>query len=183
MRLRFTVAESQLLSDPPESNRRIEPFRSELDRSAFSCQSPPLDRYLREVVGQDTRRGFATCFVALEANRVAGYYTISMGGVPIDLVPQALRRKMPRYPTVPAVRLGRLAVDHRYRGRGLGRCLLVDAMGRALASEIAWAVFVVDAVDDAARSFYEPYGFVSFGDHRNHLFLRRRTVEQAFAGR
>ncbi len=131
--------------------------------------------------GQDAQRGFATVFVAVESksNEIVGFYTLSMAGVAVDLLPAALKRKMPRYPFVPAVRLGRLAVSTQSKGQGLGKYLMVDAMARALTSEIAWAAFVVDAKDDTARAFYAQYGFLDLADDPLHLFLPRKTVERA----
>ena len=78
------------------------------------------------------------------------------------------------------VRLGRLAVAVTDKGRGLGKWLLMDAMARSLASEVAWAAFVVDAKDESARSFYLQYGFLALADDPLHLFLPRATVEGAF---
>jgi ribosomal protein S18 acetylase RimI-like enzyme len=81
---------------------------------------------------------------------------------------------------VPAILIGRLAVDRRYRGQGLGRLLLVDALLRSLAisRQVGAMAVVVDAKDDAARSFYEQYGFTRFVDHDNRLFLPMATIAQ-----
>ncbi|MBK0506674.1 GNAT family N-acetyltransferase, partial [Klebsiella pneumoniae] len=73
-------------------------------------------------------------------------------------------RRLPRYPLVPAVLLGRLAVDRKHQGKGYGRFLLADALGRAVRSEIASFAVVVDAKDEAARRFYERESFLSFPD-------------------
>lgn len=117
-----------------------------------------------------------------DESNVLGYYTLSMAGVPLERVPSNLRSKMPRYPSVPAIRLGRLAVSIEARGRGLGEFLLMDAMHRALQNEVAWAAFIVDAKDETARAFYLRYGFLAFTDDPNHLFLPKPTVETALAG-
>jgi ribosomal protein S18 acetylase RimI-like enzyme len=66
----------------------------------------------------------------------------------------ATAKKLPRYPTVPAVRMGRLAVDQPFKGQGLGAALLADALDRAARSEIAAHALVVDAKDEAAAAFY-----------------------------
>ena len=162
---------------------RVELLQPHHNRDAFQCGTEALARYLRTQAGQDARRGFASVFVAVEASsgRVCGYYTLSMSGVVVDLLPLALQRKMPRYPSVPAVRLGRLAVAVTSKGRGLGKWLLLDAMARSLSSEVAWAAFVVDAKDQTARSFYTQYGFLSLLDDPLRLFLPRGTVEAAMA--
>jgi len=62
----------------------------------------------------------------------------------------------------------------------LGGLLLLDAMDRALRNEVAWAAFIVDAKDASAREFYFHYGFLSFTDDPNHLFLPSTTVKVAF---
>jgi GNAT superfamily N-acetyltransferase len=152
-----------------------------VDRDGFTCGVEALDRYLRQQAVQDARRGFAAVYVAVqEGSGILGYYTLSMAGVPIVDVPADLRSKMPRYPSVPAVRLGRLAVALEARGRGVGQYLLMDAMQRALRNEVAWAAFIVDAKDEQARDFYIRYGFLAFADNPNHLFLPHGTVQMAF---
>lgn len=159
---------------------RIERLDKHVDAEAFTCGVEALDRYLRNQASQDARRGFAAVYLALgDESRVLGFYTLSMAGVPIERVPANLRSKMPRYPSVPAIRLGRLAVSIEVRGRGMGEFLLVDAMNRALQNEVAWAAFIVDAKDETARAFYLRYEFLAFTDDRNHLFLPRPTVESA----
>jgi len=154
-------------------------------RQEFRCGVEALDRYLREQASQDIRRHVATVFVAEErdTNIVNGFYTLAMAAVLLDRLPELLRRKMPRYPTVPAVRLGRLAVSIRGRGLGLGAHLLMDAMARSLRSEVAWAAFLVDAKDETARSFYAKYGFQSLLDDPNHLFLVRRAIDSLLGGK
>ncbi len=161
---------------------RIEALDGRHGRDSFKSGVDALGRYLASQAGQDAKRGFASVFAAVEiaSERVSGFYTLSMAGVAVDLLPERMQRKMPRYPSVPAVRLGRLAVALTDKGRGLGKWLLMDAMARSLASEVAWAAFVVDAKDEAARSFYLQYGFLALADDPLHLFLPRATVETAF---
>jgi GNAT superfamily N-acetyltransferase len=163
----------------------IVPLRARHDRSGFACGVEALDRYFREQAGQDARRHIAAIFVAQEKGTDAlhGYYTLSMASVRLDRLPADLARKMPRYPTVPAVRLGRLAVHRDYRGQGLGAHLLMDSMARALQSEIAWAAFLVDAKDEAARAFYQAFGFQSFVNDPSHLYLMRKNLQPLFEAR
>ena len=162
---------------------RIEPLSPKHVREGFACGVDALDRYLASQAGQDSKRSYASNFVAAElsSGRVCGFYTLSMAGVAVGLLPEPLQRKMPRYPSVPAVRLGRLAVAVTVKGRGLGKWLLLDAMARSLASEVAWAAFVVDAKDETARSFYLQYGFLALADDPLHMFLPRATVQAAFS--
>jgi GNAT superfamily N-acetyltransferase len=111
---------------------RISLLSAEHDRSAFNSGSKPLDSYLRQQVTQDSRRRITACFVALDAdNRIAGYYTLASASLLLSELPADIGKKLPRYPSVPAVRLGRLAVDQNFQGQGLGGALLADALDRA----------------------------------------------------
>ncbi|QSA99215.1 GNAT family N-acetyltransferase [Methylococcus sp. EFPC2] len=135
------------------------------DRAGFACGVEPLDRYFREQASQDMRRRVAACYVAVEiaTGRIAGYYTLAAGGIPLVEVPASLAKRLPRYSAVPVARLGRLAVHLDYRGQKLGAALLWDAMTRAIRSEVAVFALVVDAKDDHAAAFYRHHGFVAFG--------------------
>jgi len=99
---------------------RFETLGKQHDRSAFDCGEESLDRYFKTQATQDIRRRIANCFVALEAvtGQVAAYYTIAASSIPLVDLPEEVVRRLPHYPTLPAVRIGRLAVDLRFQGRG-----------------------------------------------------------------
>lgn len=142
-------------------------------RATFSSGVEALDRYFREQVTQDVRRRVTACYVALEVatGTVAGYYTLAAAGVPLAKMPQQLIKRLPRYPSVPVARLGRLAIDKDYRGRKLGAALLWDAVMRALRSEVAVFALVVDAKDAQAEAFYRHHGFATFSSLPRQLVL------------
>lgn len=143
------------------------------DRSQFSSDCEPLNRYFREQVTQDIRRRVTTCYVALSSENwnVVGYYTLASSSVFLGDLPDLAKRKLPRYPTVPAVRMGRLAVDKSFKGKGLGATLLADALKRVASSEIAAYALVVDAKYEKAIHFYEHFGFIALIDEPFILFL------------
>lgn len=151
----------------------IEALGPSHDRTGFCCGVEALDRYFQRQVTQDVRRRATACYVATEVSgaRVAGYYTLAAAGIPLADMPAELARRLPRYPSVPVARLGRLAVDQAYRGRKLGSALLWDALQRSLRSEIAVFALVVDAKDDPAVTFYQHHGFAGFGSQPRQLVL------------
>ena len=147
------------------------------DRSAFTSDSEPLNHYLREQVTQDIRRRIAAGFVALaDGQRIAGYYTLASASLLLADLPASTGKKLPRYPTVPAVRMGRLAVDKAFKGLGLGGALLADALDRAARSEIAAYALMVDAKDEAAATFYRHHGFIALPSSSLTLFLPLATA-------
>ena len=127
------------------------------------------------------RRRVANCFVAVEAlsGHVAAYYTIAAASIPLTDLPPELAKRLPRYPALPAVRIGRLAVDRRFQGRGLGAAMLADAARRTVGSDVAAFAMLVDAKNDAAVAFYARYGFRSFTGRPRTLFLPLATIEKA----
>ena len=156
---------------------RLAPLDAAHDRTAFNSDSEPLNRYLREQVTQDVRRRVATCFVALaDGQRIAGYYTLASASLLLADLPASSSKKLPRYPTVPAVRMGRLAIDQAFKGQGLGGALLADALDRAARAEIAAYALMVDAKDESAAAFYRHHGFIALPDSPRTLFLPLATV-------
>ena len=142
-------------------------------RSEFDCGIDVLNSYLVSRASQEMRRRFCVCYVIIEtsSNKVAGFYTLSASSVSVTELPSEISRRLPRYPSVPVARIGRLAIDIRYRSRGLGGVLLFDAIKRASEADIASYAMLVDAKDDDAARFYEHFGFQRFTSQQSILFL------------
>jgi len=164
------------------SRFRVAALGSAHDRSSFSCGQEALDRYFKTQVTQDIRRHIANCFAAVEAatNIVAAYYTLSAAAIALTDLPPDEARRLPRYPAIPAVRIGRLAVDARFQGCGLGAAMLADATARAVHSDIAAFMLAVDAKDENAVAFYRHFGFRLTAGSDRCLFLPLVTARQVF---
>jgi hypothetical protein len=98
----------------------------------------------------------------IDEQRVAGYYTLVSASLLLSDLPASMAKKLPRYPTVPAVRMERLAVDQAHKGLG-------GALHCAARSEIAAYATDGDAKDEAAAAFYQNHGFIALPD--SPLFL------------
>ena len=155
----------------------VGPLDHTYDRNGFNSGSEPLDSYFKKQVTQDIRRKVTACFVALSADgRVAGYYTLASASIFLGDLPAEITRKLPRYPSVPAVRMGRLAVDQAFRGQGLGGALLADALTCVVRSEIAAYALMADAKDEKAADFYRHHGFLETATKPLTLFLPLATA-------
>jgi ribosomal protein S18 acetylase RimI-like enzyme len=152
------------------------------DRTKFHCGEEPLDRYFQTQATQDIRRHIANCFVAVEvlSGVVAAYYTLSASSIPVVDLPPEETKRLPRYPTLPAVRIGRLAVDQRFQGRGLGGAMLMNAAHRSLQSDAAAYTLLVDAKNDRAVAFYQHHGFRTLTSQPRTLFLPLAVAQKAF---
>jgi predicted GNAT family N-acyltransferase len=165
---------------------RVDPLGKTHDRAIFSCGTAALDRYLQQQAHQDAEKSVAAPFVltAPPESRVLGYYTLSASLVNVSELPEALTKKLTRYPQLPVTLLGRLAVDDSMKGKGVGQFLLMNALHRSLqaAPNIAAMAVVVDAKDDAAEAFYRHYGFIALQQQPRRLFLSMKTLAGLFDG-
>mgnify|MGYP000856808223 CR=1 FL=1 len=164
-------------------NWLVEPLSATHDRSQFRCGHSVLDEYLRKLAGQHSRKDMGRTFVAVFSgqSRVIGFYTLAASAVEFAHAPEALQRKLPRYP-IPVALLGKLAVDNSVRGQGLGEFLLMDAFHRIVevSQQMALLAVKVHAWDEAARGFYLKYGVQPLLDHPLHLFLPLATIRPLF---
>lgn len=156
----------------------IEPLENKHRRSDFTCGNDRIDNYFRQVVSQDVKRKYATCFIAREiaTERLAGFYTLSSSNVPLNEVPAPLAKQLPRYPSVPAVLIGWLGRHSDYAGQGLGKALLFDAIRTVATSPIGAHAVFADAIDDKAASFYAAFGFMPLIERPNTLYLPVATA-------
>lgn len=151
-------------------------------RQGFDCGDIALNEFLSRQAGQQQRRGFGKTYVAVaeDGTSVIGFITVSAGQVATSALPSQL--KLPRYPA-PMLRIGRLAVDLRYQGKGIGQDLM--AFGLRLAIEFSQRVglyaVVVDAKHDKAKAFYLRMGFIACLDNPLCLYLPIATLEQSVA--
>jgi ribosomal protein S18 acetylase RimI-like enzyme len=160
------------------------PLHSEHKKSNFSCGNEMLDIYLQKQASQDVKRKLAACFVVTvaETNLVKGYYTLSNNSISLDIVPDEFKNKLPKaYKTIPTTLIGRFAIDSKYKGQGLGKLMLIDALKRAYEISILIGSFaiIVDPIDQNAKSFYEKYGFITLPDS-GKIFLPMKTINQLF---
>lgn len=154
----------------------------EHDRNDFDCGEPALNSFLQKLARQQAKRDFNRSYVACAPGetRIRGYYAISSASIDFDNWPPGLQ--LPRYP-VPVVRIGRLAVDLRQQGAGVGAALLQHAMHLtvSLAQQIGVYAVVVDAKHEAATAFYARYGFQRFPEQKLSMFVPTRVIRQALA--
>ena len=131
------------------------------DLSGFDSGEPVLDDWLRRRARQNEESGASRTYVVCVGKRVVAYYTLAVGAIAHAEAPARFRRNMPG--PVPAMVLGRLAVDKTHHGRGVGTGLLRDAMLRTIqAADIAGIrTILVHAISEPAKRFYERYGFVA----------------------
>jgi GNAT superfamily N-acetyltransferase len=136
-----------------------EPLAPDHELDAFDCGVAALDDWLKRRAWRNEAEGAARTFVVCVSRRVIAYDSLAAGSILHTQATGRVRRNMPD--PVPVLLLGRLAVDRAWHGKGLGADLLRDAALRAVgaAATIGVRAILVHAISDAAKTFYEKYGF------------------------
>ncbi|WP_256203267.1 GNAT family N-acetyltransferase [Sphingopyxis sp. YR583] len=150
--------------------------------AGFDCGKEPLNRFLDRHALQSQQTGSANSYVAMDGERVVGFYSLVVGEVAYDDAPERLTKGMPRHPVL-IILIARLAIAIGYQGKGLGAGLLKDAVLRTLqAAELGGIrAIVVHEKDDDAREFYERYGFGPSLTDNYHLSLLLKDVRRTLS--
>ena len=159
---------------------QVQALAGDHDRQGFDCGRRELNDWLRQVARQHQDKGLSKTFVAIREEaptRICGYYALTLAELENRHLPEAWRKKLPR--RIPGVRLGRLAVDRQYQGKGLSELLLVDALTRAqrIHAEAGGIGLFVDALDEQAAGYYRNFGFEALPDNPLLLFLSAKVIE------
>jgi predicted GNAT family N-acyltransferase len=153
------------------------------DRSSFTCGVDSLDDYIKNRASQELKKLVSTPYVLTDSpeRQVLGYYCLSSYSIASTELEESTAKKLPKYPLLPAIMLGRLAVDSGYQGKGYGDLLVADALKRSLAlsKQLASFAVVVDAIDQGVAKFYQRHGFIEFPDDPLKFYLPVVTIEKS----
>lgn len=149
--------------------------------SDFACGQPSLDEFLKLHALAKQNAMLSRTYVVTEMSAgVVAYYTLAHISVQSEEAPKRLARGMPA--SIPAILLARLAIDQRFQGQGLGRSLFADSLMRTwavMSGHVPVRIFVVDAIDEPAREFYEKLGMISSPSNPMRLFLHYKDIRAA----
>jgi GNAT superfamily N-acetyltransferase len=137
----------------------------------FDCGIDSLNEWLIRRALKNEYGGGSRTYVVCDGKQVVGYYAIAAGSVARGGAPGRVKRNMPD--PIPALILGRLAVDQGCQGTGIGQGLIRDALARSIniSQQIGARVLIVHALNSKAEEFYLKYGFIINLSLPNTLFL------------
>ena len=164
-----------MLSTPLDKNRH--------NRNKFDCGVTSLNNYLKLTANQQSAKDNTRTYIVedtLDSSLIVGFYTLTMMSVNLTTLPKNLQKK--HKSNNAAGLIARLAVDKKYKNRGIGSWLLIDALLKLLnaSDTVGFAMIVVDA-KDGLKSFYEQFGFKSFQDEKNKMFISVQDVRMSFS--
>ena len=159
---------------------RLERLTAEHPIAAFSCGNRPgadaIDAFLHDNALAQQTGGWSRTTLAIDADRIAGYFTLSPGTLRVTPSVLTVLGLAPAYPQVGGYLLGRLGVDQAYQGRGLGALLVERAIATAQRAKVrtGGAFLAVDAKNEQLTRWYLSldYGFVSLDPQRGRLVVK-----------
>ena len=163
---------------------KIELLAKSHDRDGFDCGSEPLNLFLKQTARQHAERGISRTFVLVDEaattpKPIIGFFSLNICQIKSESLIAQEAKKLPR--DVAGVRMGRLAVSKACQRQGIGKTLLVAAMGKFIEifNSAGGIGLFVDAKDQDAKRYYEQFGFVSLPSNELELFLPVKTIQEA----
>ena len=149
-----------------------EPLGPQHRLEGFDCGKPALNDWLLRHARQAQGSGSAKTFVVVDDDRVAGYFSLTVGQIDTLDAPERIRKGMGQYP-LPVVILARLAVSTTDQGRGIGVGLLQDAIRRTMliAEHAGIRAMLTHPIDEDAMRFYTRFGFIASPLREQQLLL------------
>jgi GNAT superfamily N-acetyltransferase len=150
------------------------------DLSNFNSGESEIDSWLRESALRASGRDYSRTYVwHIGDDRVVAFFTLSAYVITSDELPKKQARG--EQWAIPALLLGKFALDMSIQGKGFSKILIADAVTEAeKASRIAAARYlVVDALTPKLVGLYEKFGFQrSLGSARGktRLFARIKDL-------
>lgn len=169
---------------------RIEPLdRKQHGRAAFSSGELRVDNFLKTnaagLQDLETTRCVVACFPPEEGgeSEIVGFYALNAHAIDTSTLPEPLRKKIGKYPTVPAVYLSVVGVHAAYQGKGVGSFLMASAFKRCagIADQMGAAFIVLDALNEDAARLYRRLGFKDLPSHEPRMLIGMKAVRTAIA--
>lgn len=126
----------------------------------FDCGETSLNDWLHQRALKNDLTDASRTYVVCCNKIVVAYYSLHLGCIQHSEAVRKIKRNMPD--PIPAIVLGRLAVDVKHQGKGLARALIKDMFLRAIqVSDLAGTKAVlVKALNDEVITFYQSFGFI-----------------------
>lgn len=131
------------------------------DRDGFDCGWESLKLWLRRHAWRNQESGVTRTSIVCDAEtgELAGYGSLRAAQIERGFLAKRDQRNRPD--PIPALLLGKLAVDSRYQGQGVARSLMFFALGTAvrMSQMIGCLCVLTHPLDDGVRAFYQRFGF------------------------
>ena len=162
------------------------------DRSSFDCGVVRLNNFLKLSAKKQQKDDMTRVYVAVPPGEtvILGYHAINVGTMNVAEMPKP-PRGTPSHGEIPVLFLGRVAVDLKTQGLGVGSLLMHHVLEKAriIADEAGCHAILLDVMSDGdadafarRKGWYEDFGFQSFASNEARMFMTMKQVRQIVEG-
>ena len=158
---------------------RLERLHRNHPRSQFSCGEIQVDDWLATKALQQQQKHLSVTRVLLDAaGAIAGYYTLATNSIDFGDLPPEIAKGLPRR-LLPAAVVAWFGISVSHKGQGLGSQLLAQALRDCYhaGKTLAYIAVIVDAINDAAKAFYQKWDFAELPGRPYRLYLSAKRLE------
>ncbi len=155
----------------PPQELLIVPLARDSDLSSFSSSNEDLNDFLKNDALRSQEDLISRTYLCLWHKSLAGFFTLVTDTIEVKLIEQEDGIDDYAYQKYPAIKIARMAVDEKFSGAGVGRYLLLAAVGKVhhISQEVGCRYITVDSKRDAI-GFYEKNGFKIIKKYENRKF-------------
>lgn len=162
----------------------FEPYNRGRDVLGFDCGDKGLNDFIHrpEEVADFQDDGLGATTLVYCHGQLVGFFTLYNSSLELKYVEskklaKAFKKREKEIITnIPAIAIGRFAVDKRVQGKGVGRCMMRFIVGKALSqTDIAVRLLILQALPDA-QPFYQRRGFWFTIEKDKERGKRNRTM-------
>lgn len=141
------------------------------DLTSFNCNNVDLNEFLKNDALKAQEDMVSKTYLCFWHNSIAGYITLTTDTLEVYTVEESAGVRDYPHRKYPCIRIARLAVDGEFERKGIGRFLLLAAMGIAIevSSKIGCRYITVDSKSEST-GFYEKHGFKMVEKYRHSDF-------------
>lgn len=132
------------------------------DSSDFDCCDADLNDFIKSDALRQRIDGWNTTYIATEigSKKIIGFFALSIDS--IGLTPNERKRLRKDYSNIPAIKIGRFAVDRRFQRKGIGQQMMQYAMGfivQEICSKIGGIYITLDAYQHRADWYKKHFNY------------------------
>ncbi len=149
----------------------IVPLARDNNLSSFSSSNEDLNDFLKNDALKSQEDLISRTYLCLWHDRLTGFFTLVTDTIEVKLIEQDDGIDGYTYQKYPAIKIARMAVDENLSGAGIGRYLLLSAVGKVhhISQEVGCGYITVDSKREAI-GFYEKNGFKIIKKYENRKF-------------
>jgi predicted GNAT family N-acyltransferase len=141
---------------------QVVPLSQIHNTSDFDCEDSDINEFLKRDALLYQKIQLAKIYVLIYRENIVGFFSLSTDSIKLknDEKVSSPKLKTKRLCEFPAVKIGRLGIDKRFKEMGFGKRLLMIAIGLIKQHKIFGCRFITVDSYPKVVNFYSKYGFI-----------------------